>query len=239
VSTRHWWVRPVRGVLLSAACTASVDAAWRLCREPLAALLVPLRDRGPRGLAVLPLDTVLVGSCAGLLLGCLLWLLAVAAIVLTSSVARELSPRGRLAAPLARLEARSCPTLVRHLVTAALGLAMTAGVAGPVAADPSGAGRLDGLAVPDRTSGAVPAGPAHGAVSPPPTRTVEVRPGDSLWSMATHLLPAGATDRQVTDAWRRLFRANTARVGPDPDLILPGTRLVVPDLHEHHRKEAP
>jgi hypothetical protein len=60
-----------------------------------------------------------------------------------------------------------------------------------------------------------------------------VRPGDSLWTLAaTHLLPrhrTAAPDAAAVDAaWRRLYAANRAAVGPDPDLIHPGTRLDLP-----------
>lgn len=42
------------------------------------------------------------------------------------------------------------------------------------------------------------------------------------------------TDQEVTAAWHRLHRANAERIGPDPDLVLPGTRLVVPELTVSH-----
>ena len=60
-----------------------------------------------------------------------------------------------------------------------------------------------------------------------------VRSGDSLWSITAGLLPAGAPDRAVDAGWRVLHAANRTQVGPDPDLIRPGTRLVVPDLLTH------
>jgi nucleoid-associated protein YgaU len=90
-----------------------------------------------------------------------------------------------------------------------------------------------GLALPDRATGAVRAAadPEH----------VAVRPGDSLWSITAGLLPAGAPDRAVDAGWRLLHAANRTRVGPDPDLVRPGTRLVVPDLltHPSHGEELP
>ena len=63
-----------------------------------------------------------------------------------------------------------------------------------------------------------------------PGADVVVRPGQSLWTIAARLLPPTATDVDITYAWHRLHRANAATVGTDPHLILPGTRLVVPDL---------
>ena len=47
--------------------------------------------------------------------------------------------------------------------------------------------------------------------------------------IAAEALGPGADDAEVADAWRRLYRANRAAVGPDPDLIRPGQRLRVPD----------
>jgi nucleoid-associated protein YgaU len=66
-----------------------------------------------------------------------------------------------------------------------------------------------------------------------------VRPGDSLWTIASHLLPPGAEDTRVIETWHALHRANHSRIGDDPDLILPGTRLVVPDLTAPDREEQP
>lgn len=66
-----------------------------------------------------------------------------------------------------------------------------------------------------------------------------VRPGDSLWSIAERLLD-GAGPRQIDAKWRQIHRANRSVIGPDPDLIIPGTTLRIPrpstDLpHDHHR----
>jgi nucleoid-associated protein YgaU len=89
--------------------------------------------------------------------------------------------------------------------------------------------------VPDR----VDAGRATPAV-------VRVRPGDSLWQVARRLLADGAADvdGQPGDAavdrmWRRRAATNADRIGPDPDLIFPGTLLRVPEtgraLGKDHR----
>ena len=62
---------------------------------------------------------------------------------------------------------------------------------------------------------------------------VVVRRGDSLWSIVRAQLGPGATDAEIADAWPRWHAANARRVGPDPHLLLPGTRLVPPtDRHE-------
>lgn len=57
------------------------------------------------------------------------------------------------------------------------------------------------------------------APSPPAPRTYTVRDGDTLSGIAAHL---GLPD------WRRLYEANRAVIGGDPNLIQPGQVLVVP-----------
>lgn len=54
--------------------------------------------------------------------------------------------------------------------------------------------------------------------------THRVRPGDSLWSIAERHMP-GAEPTEIDAGWRRIHRANRAVIGPDPDLIIPGTTL--------------
>ncbi len=57
---------------------------------------------------------------------------------------------------------------------------------------------------------------------------VVVRRGDTLWSIATRHLGAGATTADVAHEWPRWWRANRATIGADPDLLLPGQVLVPP-----------
>jgi nucleoid-associated protein YgaU len=61
-----------------------------------------------------------------------------------------------------------------------------------------------------------------------PVTVVRVRPGDSLWLVARQVLPEGASDAAVDRTWRRIAACNADRLGPDPDLIFPGTLLRVP-----------
>lgn len=72
-----------------------------------------------------------------------------------------------------------------------------------------------------------------GAVAPgdrpaPGTAVRVVRPGDSLWSITAAALGPAASHAEVAAAWPRLYAANRAVVGPDPDLIHPGQRLALP-----------
>lgn len=85
----------------------------------------------------------------------------------------------------------------------------------------------------------------------PGDTTHRVRPGDSLWSIAERHMP-GAGPTEIDAGWRRIHRANRAVIGPDPDLIIPGTTLRLPgraDIPAHngapgesattpHRKDA-
>jgi hypothetical protein len=217
----------IRAAAVLAAATAGTTGAWRLARPPLAALGDPL---SPTTLTTQPFDVVLLGLCAAALLGSALWLLVTTAVAVASYVVGELAPGSacsRLASAVAHLV---CPALVRRLVATGLGVAVTAGVA-PAMATGSGddGGLLTGLPVPDRVVGR----------TQRLERTVEVRAGQSLWSITAGLLPADATDARVTTAWHRLYRANVARVGPDPDLVHPGTRLAVPDLSSTAHREDP
>ncbi len=57
---------------------------------------------------------------------------------------------------------------------------------------------------------------------------VVVRRGDCLWTLAARHLGPGASPARVAAQWPRWWQANRARIGADPDLLLPGTRLRVP-----------
>jgi nucleoid-associated protein YgaU len=55
-----------------------------------------------------------------------------------------------------------------------------------------------------------------------------VRPGDSLWLIASRDLGKGATPAQIAAAWPRWYAENRDTIGPDPALLLPGQRLLAP-----------
>ncbi len=52
--------------------------------------------------------------------------------------------------------------------------------------------------------------------------------GESLWCIASGLLPHSATDAQITATWRAIYRLNRGVIGPDPGLIQPGQKLTLP-----------
>jgi len=56
------------------------------------------------------------------------------------------------------------------------------------------------------------------------SRTHVVRPGESLWSIATRLVPATATNAHVAREVQRLWRLNRDRLR-QPDLLPVGTVL--------------
>ncbi len=146
--------------------------------------------------------------------------------------------------------ARGClrPAVVRSLLAALVGGVLVTPALRPVA-DPGpghdpGWSLLEGLPLP---------GLPTGGLCPPVRRdtagdrarpvTVRIRRGDSLWSMTAALIGPRAPVPRVAHAWPRLFHANRAVIGADPDLVLPGTTLRVPAglgrvQHQHPAGEA-
>ena len=57
---------------------------------------------------------------------------------------------------------------------------------------------------------------------------VVVRRGDTLWDIAARHLGPGATTAGIAHEWPRWHAANRELIGPDPDRIQPGQRLVPP-----------
>lgn len=127
----------------------------------------------------------------------------------------------------ARAAVRISPQAWRRLIGAALGGAIvlapvTTGAAAPGPADDPG---ITGLRLPDRPEGVAPALPRGGATA----HVVRVHRGDTLWDIAASRLPTGADDAARAAACERWYAANRAAIGPDPDLLLPGTLLRSPN----------
>jgi nucleoid-associated protein YgaU len=226
----------VRALVLVAVMGALGAGVWELARPPLVAVVARPGD--------LAFAEALEALCATLLVVGWLWLQA-AALVLAVAAAARVARRPRLAGLADRVAYRTTPAALRRLVIAGCGVALSASaVVLPASATtraapharPGPSARLEvpdlaGLPLPDRT-----AGPhlSH-RVAGSPQRWLTVHPGDSLWAIARRLLPAGADDHEVALASGRLASANRTTIGADPDLILPGTRLRVPD-HIHRRE---
>jgi hypothetical protein len=219
-ATARWTVLVRAGAALGATAAGAV-LVWSLARRPLVTLLARLHDGGPAGIGNLRFEQLLTGLCSAALVAACAWLLLVVASVLVEAV---------LAAEPGRTRALPCPPALRRLVLAGCGLAVTGGLS--VAPGMADAGGVGGLPLPDRTVGT--------AAGPPTTAAVViVAAGDSLWSIARRALPSGAGDAAITRAWHATYRRNLDRIGPDPDLILPGTTLRLPRLDRHQRKDDP
>lgn len=118
----------------------------------------------------------------------------------------------------------------------------------PVAASASGLAPLPAPTWPTSAPS-----PAHASVWPPPVRDARslpslsapvlptlasappatshvVRPGESLWQIAAERLGPGATAADIDASWRSIYTANRGVIGPDPDLIQPGERLLLPPI---------
>ncbi|MGI8506512.1 MAG: DUF4397 domain-containing protein [Solirubrobacteraceae bacterium] len=86
-----------------------------------------------------------------------------------------------------------------------------------------------------RPAGHTPAGSGHhkpassgGRPASGGSGSVVVEPGDSLWSIARGLLPAGAGDEAIEHKVIEIWDRNAKRIGTgDPNLIFAGQRLLV------------
>lgn len=222
-STGH--ARRVRGAGLLALLGLGTEAVRRLVERPLTDLADAL---GPGAPDTLPFDRLVTSGCAVGLAASWCWLALVATALTVEAVRR---PAG---AALRAGAATGGPRLVRVLVLALLGVSAAAA---PVTADPGNHATprtsvpdrgVAGLPLPDRL-GSADARPGRPAMSTAVGTVVQVRPGDSLWSIAAGLR-TGASPVEIDRTWRALAAANADRLGPDPDLIFPGTVLRVPDL---------
>lgn len=216
-------------------------------------LSVPLRDLDALGswIGAAPAPVL---ACAllrqGAIAACTYLLLALTLQLVAAAVG---SPR------LARLARRALPAIVHHALVGGAGLGVAAGsmlsVGGrPVAAagvpvvahweggPPEGATASMTLLPPSPPAETItmraldPTPPARDTAGPAPRAgdTWVVRPGDSFWSIAHHVLvehgQARPTDEQVADYWRLLLRANGEQLASSehPDLLFPGQTLEVP-----------
>lgn len=197
-------------------------AVWAVTTGATAALvhvLVPqvLASLGT-GAAGVPFDSLLTAGCAVALVTCGLWFWAVTSMVVLEALTRRPHAPAR------------CPRGLRRWVLAACGAGLVLGAAPasadqPVGLPPSAAdvtSPIAGLPLPDRPTTThlrrVVAAPTP---SPQAPAGVTVRPGDTLWDIATDLLPAGATAADIDLRWRALWHDNREVIGADPDHIEP------------------
>lgn len=57
---------------------------------------------------------------------------------------------------------------------------------------------------------------------------VTVRPGDTLWELVAEHLGPGTTAWEVAAEWPRWHEVNRETIGPDPNVLRPGTVLTIP-----------
>jgi hypothetical protein len=213
----------VRTALLLVTVAAVSALVWQLVRAPLAEVRAVVTDDSPAALLDLPVDRALTALSAVALAGCWAWL-ALCVVVVVAEVVTGAGTRTPAAHPGGRAGGRRwVPAGLRRLVLACCGVALVGSVAAPALADTPahahvGQAQTNGLPIPDRVLGGPPAA----------SRVVTVRAGDTLWAIARRNLPPDATSSEIAAGWRRIDRANAARLGAGPDLIFPGTRLRVP-----------
>ncbi|MBA3232333.1 MAG: hypothetical protein H0T17_00045 [Propionibacteriales bacterium] len=87
---------------------------------------------------------------------------------------------------------------------------------------------VEGLLLPDL--------PARTVLPPAPRpdsrrSVVVVEVGDCLWDISRHELGPSASDTTVAARVESWYAHNRAILGPDPDLIFPGTHLDQPEVH--------
>lgn len=156
---------------------------------------------------------LLTGAAGFSLLVATLWLTAIAAALVAESITA-----GRTRAP----HWLAAPAALRTLMLLTSGAVMSVGLAGTAAADPPAApatdsGLVDGLTLPDRALGD----------TPRRTHAHLVRPGDTLWAIASATSPR-ATTAELVGLVRDWHEHNRASIGPDPDRLVPGQVLRTP-----------
>ena len=199
-----------------------------------------------------PFDQLLALLAALALVACGLWFWLVTTLITVEAAL------GATARP-SRLARATCPPGLRRLLLTACGLALASGLVTPATAVeggahvPSpGAATLVGLPLPERAT--VVAAPAtlavigtgvgerphrtHVARPRPavgPSRTLRVRIGDTLWSLAASMLSPDASDADIAKTCRAIYDHNRRVIGGDPNLILPGTTLSLHQIQEESR----
>lgn len=187
----------------------------------LACLLLPDLAAGYRAVITgcvtgQPFERLLEWSCAGVAAVGAAWLWVVSTLVTVEAAGGGGRP------------VRGVPAPLRRLLLLACGAALSGGLAAPAVATPgdlhqdhTGAAAtalVQGLPLPDRATGGLPAGARMArAGQPPAVPVVVVHPGDTLWDLAGQ-----------SPEWHRIYDLNRDVIGPDPDLILPGQALRLP-----------
>lgn len=197
------------------------------------------RLEGLLGMAASTLGMILVGW----------WAAALSLALLSVSLRRGGHDRAALVTGILS------PQFMKRLAAAVLGFQLVAGgsaaasalsIAGPpgvggavVLAGDRGTSATDVQAIEPQwkplpgpvESGPLLRGELRQSPTPAPLTTpavIEVRPGDSLWTIAARQLGPFATDVEIAQAWPLWHQENRQVIGDDPDLLLPGQLLRPP-----------
>jgi hypothetical protein len=156
-------------------------------------------------------------------------------LVVTTAVTVLLVPAQRMFAATPRVAWLGGPLWWRRAVLGACGLSLVSPVAATAA--PASGSHLHCRAV-ACSVGSVSSFPLSGLQLPDLPDTAPqadrsgsvriVRPGDSLWRIASDALPPSASTSTICRRVETWYAANRAVIGPDPDLIFPGTELTQP-----------
>lgn len=174
-------------------------------------------------------DVLLVWGCEAVAVATACWLaILTMLVVLDAAKGRE------------RLRA-GCPSWLRRIIWAACGMGVAVAITSPAQASladgtsaagaPAAAAAMQGLAYPDRPEDSVraPQRPHPPTTAGSQRATHVVVRDDTLWDIAAASLAPRATDAEIAERWRQIFADNADALGPDPDLIHPGTVLRVPE----------
>jgi resuscitation-promoting factor RpfA len=188
-------------------------------------------------------------AAAATLASALLWVIALWVACGLAAVAVSLVP-GRLGRLGRAVAERVTPAVLRRIVVTAAGTSILLNPVTAMAAPSTG-----GSPAPRSTSTVLPAlgwptdpnpvtapeavtdpTPATSTVRRSSTGTepaangdrVTVRPGDSLWSLAAGRLGATPSAAHIQAEWPRWYAVNRRVIGSDPNLLRPGTTLLVP-----------
>lgn len=207
--------RLVAIIATSVAAAVLLDGGWPTTHGPLTSRSA---------------SDLLGGMASSALVLLLAW---IATAALFDRLRRRSGLLGRLADAAWRL---LVPATMRVAATAALGVGAATGVGGVAPAL-----ALDAPSPPDSSrplvdrphtsASSLPARPSE----PAARARVTVVPGDSLWRIAARDLGPTATRPQIAAHWPRWYHANRPTIGPDPDLILVGTRLRPPATEQAPR----
>jgi hypothetical protein len=249
-------VRPVASHRLLAVAigvtVAVAGSAWALA----AVLAETVRLLGSPGRA--SLDELVVGASSLAALALLAWVALGLLVSVTACLpGRWGAAGGRLRDAIApELVRRTAALLLGVSVLgacgpggAATGEAAPTTVAAPVAAAADPAPDPEWLTSVEPKAALVGGGPPAPEWTPAPVRAlppvtlaaprttggqttpqeVTVHRGDTLWGLAAAHLSANAADAEIAEAWHRWWALNRDVIGADPDLILPGQVLLVPE----------